>query len=191
MSDMAFTLSPMTIAEVSQSTAARPEPDDPDPRAIRRRTARALILDRDDRVLLFHREAKIRDVGDRYFYTPGGGIEPGETPAEAAARELLEELGLRAAPEDLGAPVATCYSLQQRIDTGAFVAADDTFFLLRASAADLAFASTAHASPAGHAWLDPDAMDAAPARILPRGLPDLTRRILTEGPPGTPIHIRW
>ncbi|MQM27873.1 NUDIX hydrolase [Glycomyces albidus] len=181
----------MTIAEAPRSTAARPEPDDPGPKAIRRRTARALVLDRDDRVLLFHREATIRDVGDRYFYTPGGGVEPGETPAEAGARELLEELGLRIAAEDLGAPVATCYSLQQRIDTGAFVAADDTFFLVRATAADLDFTSPAHASPAGHAWLDPDAMDAAPARILPRGLPDLTRRILAEGPPETPIHIRW
>jgi 8-oxo-dGTP pyrophosphatase MutT (NUDIX family) len=191
MSDTAFTLGSMTIAEKPRPAAARRGPDDPGPKAIRRRTARALLLDRDGRVLLFNRVARIRDVGDRYFYTPGGGIEPGESPAEAASRELHEELGLRVAPSDLGAPVASCYSLQQRIDTGAFVAADDTFFLLRASAEDIAFTSPDHAAPTGHAWLDPDAMDAAADRILPRGLPGLLRRLLAEGPPGTPIHIRW
>ncbi|WP_335990814.1 NUDIX domain-containing protein [Glycomyces sp. MUSA5-2] len=186
----------MTIAEVPRPTAAEPAPD----RAleysapvetesggrttIRRKTARAVLLDHHGRVLLLDRPAKIRDVGDRYFHTPGGAIEPGETPAEAAARELAEELDFQTAPSELGTPVATCYSLQQRIATGEFVAADDVFFLLRTDAA-----RTPAATP--HAWLDPDAMDAAPVRILPRGLPDLVRRLLAEGPPQTPIHIRW
>ncbi|MGI8792754.1 MAG: NUDIX domain-containing protein [Acidimicrobiales bacterium] len=36
--------------------------------------------------------------GDRYFTLPGGGMESGETPADAAAREALEELGLAIKP---------------------------------------------------------------------------------------------
>ena len=47
------------------------------------------VVVRDDRVLL---------VGDQVgmFMLPGGGIEPGERPEEAAVRELHEETGLTA-----------------------------------------------------------------------------------------------
>lgn len=45
--------------------------------------------------------------GSRFWQTPGGGIDEGESPREAAARELYEETGLAVEPESLGEPVAT------------------------------------------------------------------------------------
>ena len=50
----------------------------------------AVVLIEEDSVALIER---VRD-GRRYYLFPGGGVEPGETPEGAAAREAREELGL-------------------------------------------------------------------------------------------------
>lgn len=44
--------------------------------------------------------------GQTYYVLPDGGVEPGELPQEAAARECLEELGLHV---DIGDLVASVY----------------------------------------------------------------------------------
>jgi len=46
-----------------------------------------------DRVLVGVRAADARDAAGRREF-PGGKLEPGETPADAAARECLEETGI-------------------------------------------------------------------------------------------------
>jgi 8-oxo-dGTP pyrophosphatase MutT (NUDIX family) len=58
----------------------------------RRRSARCLVLDSAGRVLLL-RWIDRRD-GLPVWFTPGGGIDDGETPDEAARRELREETGI-------------------------------------------------------------------------------------------------
>ena len=59
-----------------------------------RRSARVMVFDPAGRVLLI-RYVVIRPDGESVFWlTPGGEIEAGETPTEAAVRELSEELGL-------------------------------------------------------------------------------------------------
>ena len=67
----------------------------------------AALLVRDDRVLLCHRSAARRwypDVWD----LPGGHVELGETPSEALARELEEELSIV-----IGEPTAKLLSVRE------------------------------------------------------------------------------
>ena len=57
---------------------------------------RALIINEDKEVLL------VRSwLGSQRWSLPGGGIKSSETPAEAAAREVHEETGLRLAHDQL------------------------------------------------------------------------------------------
>ena len=44
---------------------------------------------------------KRRGLGEGRIVAPGGKLEPGESPEQAAVRELAEEVGLRADPRDL------------------------------------------------------------------------------------------
>lgn len=50
----------------------------------------AVFIVRDRRLLVLHR----RKSGEVYDAVPGGTLEAGETPAEAAVREIREETGL-------------------------------------------------------------------------------------------------
>ena len=68
-----------------------------------RRAARVLPLDAEDRVLLLYSRDPARPT-EPYWCTIGGAVEPGETAAQAAAREMVEETGLIVAPGDLTGP---------------------------------------------------------------------------------------
>lgn len=57
---------------------------------IRHFTASAVVLDDEDRVLLVHHNK----IG--LWLYPGGHVDPNETPAEAAVREVAEETGVHA-----------------------------------------------------------------------------------------------
>lgn len=66
---------------------------------IRHFTASAVVLDDEDRVLLVHHNKM-----GLWIY-PGGHVDPNESPAEAAVREVAEETGIQAAV--LGEPTFT------------------------------------------------------------------------------------
>lgn len=71
---------------------------------VERRAARVLVVDAAGRVLML-RGCDPADPGRPYWFTVGGGLESGESVAEAAVRELFEETGLSMPVAAVGAPV--------------------------------------------------------------------------------------
>lgn len=71
---------------------------------LERFAVRIVLFDCQDSVLLL----STRDISNAAFpeswEIPGGGLAPGETPLAGAAREVLEETGIRLSPEDLNGP---------------------------------------------------------------------------------------
>jgi 8-oxo-dGTP pyrophosphatase MutT (NUDIX family) len=71
---------------------------------VERDVVRLVVLDSEDRMLLFHtHELSAPELGT-WWELPGGGIDPGETRVDAAVRELLEESGIAVPPEHVGPP---------------------------------------------------------------------------------------
>jgi 8-oxo-dGTP pyrophosphatase MutT (NUDIX family) len=60
-----------------------------------REAAKLVVLDPDDRVLLF-RYPHSNASGAPFWMVPGGRVHPGEPHEDAAARELREEAGIDA-----------------------------------------------------------------------------------------------
>jgi 8-oxo-dGTP pyrophosphatase MutT (NUDIX family) len=73
---------------------------------VQRTAGRVLLIDAAGRLLLL-RGSDPADPQTYYWFTIGGGVDDGETFAQAAARELYEETGLRREPSDLDGPVWT------------------------------------------------------------------------------------
>lgn len=81
------------------------KPVPPSQRPRKERSAARVVVMCDGRYLLGERyDPGMPDC--RWWSTPGGGIDPGEDAATAAARELAEELGIDVDPADLRGPVA-------------------------------------------------------------------------------------
>lgn len=90
-----------------------------------RPAARILLLDDQHRVLLFRFEVKDRAP---FWVTPGGAVDPGESYAAAARRELFEETGLDLpCGEELHQRTAEFVTIE-----GVPATADERYFLVRA-----------------------------------------------------------
>ena len=74
-----------------------------------------------------------------YWFTIGGGVEDGETIAEAACRELREEVGIELPAGELGAPVAT--NTIEFEYSGSLIVQRQTFFAVAVDRVDVTFAN--------------------------------------------------
>jgi 8-oxo-dGTP pyrophosphatase MutT (NUDIX family) len=77
---------------------------------IERLAARVLLVDGTGRVLLFRGHDSSRPEAGSWWFTPGGGVEVGESLEQAARREVFEETG-HVLPDNLG-PVLLTRSFQ-------------------------------------------------------------------------------
>jgi 8-oxo-dGTP pyrophosphatase MutT (NUDIX family) len=98
-----------------------------DPAVVHRRAARVILVDHADRVLLVRGHDPGRPASGQWWITVGGGADEGESLADAARREVLEETGL--AVGELGAVVL---ERQVRFEfEGEWIEQDEVFYIGR------------------------------------------------------------
>ncbi|GHH66505.1 DNA mismatch repair protein MutT [Streptosporangium violaceochromogenes] len=149
--------------------------------AVDRPAARVVCIDGEGRVLLMH----WRDtVGGRTLWEPpGGGIDPGETPLEAARRELTEETGL---PGE--AVLDHWVAVHREFDwRGVHYVTTERFYLARferrPEVAPGGFTPEENDTYLGHGWFSPGEMGGLPDAVEPPGLPEVVARIARPGRP--------
>lgn len=164
----------------------------PEQRPHRRRSAVRLIVMSstgagDEAVLMFEdSDPGIADV--RWWVTPGGGMDPGETEAQTGVRELEEETGLRVDESELIGPLARRvvlhgYSDQVLEQTETFYAVRTPRFEVDASGHTPQEKVTLQSSR----WWGPDELADTDAWIWPRNLLDLVA--VTRDPQRWPLEL--
>ncbi|MFI7130958.1 NUDIX hydrolase [Nonomuraea sp. NPDC050153] len=148
--------------------------------------ARVVLVDAADRLLLF--SSRNRD-GTLRWYTPGGGLRPGESHRDAALRELHEETGLTEValgPEVWrGRPWTTerdgvTYEVRQR------------YYLARVPVLEIdttRMEDFERASVTGHRWWTARELAETADLLRPAGLPRLLAGLLADGPPRRPVLV--
>jgi len=142
---------------------------------VERTTARVVLVDAEGRTLLLCGGDPSRPEGGQWWFTPGGGIEQGETVQDAARREVLEETGI--AISDLGEVV-----LRQRIEydfAGALVRQDEQFFVVQVPGvhpdemSDVGWTDLERRSVVGCRWWSVSELGSTTETVYPLGLADL------------------
>ena len=159
-------------------------------RPVVRPAARAVLLDRRDRVFL-HRFVLPGDQG--VWIAPGGALEHGESAEDALRRELAEELRLTDA--ELGPWVWTRRHVWFWPAQGHIYDTREQFAVVRV--ADVrAVRPTSHdsllAGPDAreeHRWWTVDEIERSEDEFAPRSLATRLRDLIAHGPPNTPVDV--
>ena len=146
------------------------------------------MIDPANRVLLFEDSDPGLPSRPTFWITPGGGIDPGETPAEAAVREVAEETGHVLEPATLRGPIADRHVVHGYSDK--IVEQREIFYLVRV--APFSVVTDGHTedeqlSMLGHRWWPVTELRMARERIWPTDLHRLASAVV-EGRP-LPVEL--
>jgi 8-oxo-dGTP pyrophosphatase MutT (NUDIX family) len=147
------------------------------------------VADPEGRVLLF---SAVELDGERWWFTPGGGVHRGETVRSAGIRELFEETGYAVTEPDLGPIVATSSGLWLAEEEGKLFLGAHSFFFVRVAHTKLntdGQEDLERSMITGHRWWSVADLRAATERITPLGLADLMDRLLCGDIPERPVRL--
>lgn len=158
-----------------------------------RPTVRVLLLDPQDRLLSFRGRLPAEPNSAPFWFTCGGGIDPGESVEEAALREILEETGI--ATVELGPAIWRSEGVMPGLDPGdpprLF---QETFIVARCAGGALVrdgWTELEHRFMDDARWWALAEIAASAETIYPKGLADLLPDVLAGRWPGEPITIAW
>ena len=177
-----------STAAISKTCSSPPEVSDASP--IRERpTARVVLLDPADRLLLMRGRLPGSEPGRGAWFTVGGGIEPGETAREAAAREIVEETGFLNV--ELGPAVWQRTGVLQIPEPALF---RETYFLARCPGGEPTRAGWDDIERAlieDLRWWSLAQIAATADHVFPPGLAHLLPPLLAGVLPAEPFEIPW
>lgn len=149
-----------------------------DPAAVRRPAGRVLLVDSERRVLLLEHRTDLA-AGHTVWAAPGGGCEPGESPARAAARELREECGISVELAEDASPL--CRESRRWHFNGIAYDQDDHFYLVRVPGQPAVSAQSRTAleeiTVLGFRWFSAEDLLRTSTRFEPECLPRLLEEL--------------
>ncbi|MDQ1477096.1 MAG: hypothetical protein QOE62_2325 [Actinomycetota bacterium] len=141
--------------------------------------ARVLVVDDDGAVLLLQGCDPARLDRGTWWFTPGGGLDEGETSEDGARRELFEETGLAVA--DLGKVVfhrVTSFDFE-----GVHYRQEEDFFCVRVprfAIDDAGWSDVERRSVLGYRWWTEAELAVTDETVFPESLPALLREIVAD-----------